>query len=74
MKISVKVKPQAKEDKIAKTGENEYVVRVKAKAQDGKANCAVREILSEYFDIAQSKVILLKGEWSRDKIFEIYSK
>jgi len=61
MKISVKVKPQAKEDKVKKIGSDNYVVWVKAKAIEGKANQAVVKILSEYFDIAKSKVVLIKG-------------
>jgi uncharacterized protein (TIGR00251 family) len=71
MKISVKVKPQAREDRIEKTGENEYAIWVKAKAIEGKANQAVVKILSDYFDIAQSQIVLLKGARSRNKIFAI---
>ena len=69
MKISVKVKPQAKQDKVEKTGLNDYIVWVKAKAIEGKANQAVVKILSEYFDIAKSKAVLIKGKKARDKIF-----
>ena len=41
MKISVKVKPQAKEDRVEKKGEDNYLVWVKVKAIEGKANQAV---------------------------------
>ena len=71
MKISVKVKPQAREDRIEKIGENEYAVWVKAKDQENKANQAVIKILSKYFDVAKSKIVLLKGERSRDKVFNL---
>ena len=71
MKISVKVKPQAKEDQVKKIGLDNYVVWVKAKAIEGKANQAVIKILSEYFDIAKSKVVLIKGKRVRDKIFMV---
>ena len=71
MKISVKVKPQAKEDRIEKIGENEFSILVKAKALKGKANQAVIKILSDYFDMPQSKIILLKGEKSKNKVFSI---
>ena len=71
MKISVKVKPQAKEDRVEKIGLNDYIIWVKAKAIEGKANQAVVKILSEYFDIAKSKVVLIKGKRSRDKIFMV---
>ena len=71
MKISVKVKPQAKEDRVNKIGENQFAVWVKAKAIEGKANQAVIKLLSKYFDIAQSKIVLLRGERARDKVFKI---
>ena len=71
MKISVKVKPQAKEDRVEKIGLNDYIIWVKAKAIEGKANQAVVKILSEYFDIAKSKVVLIKGKKARDKIFMV---
>ncbi|MDH5202528.1 MAG: DUF167 domain-containing protein [Nitrospirota bacterium] len=71
MKISVKVKPNAKQERIEKTGENTLSVWVKEKPQEGKANQAVIKILADYFGVARSKVILLKGQTSKQKIFEI---
>ncbi|MBL7084558.1 MAG: DUF167 domain-containing protein [Candidatus Omnitrophica bacterium] len=71
MNISVKVKPQAKEDKVKRIGLDNYVVWVKAKAVEGKANQAVIKVLSEYFDIAKSKLVLIKGKRTRDKIFMV---
>ncbi len=71
MKISVKVKPQAKENKVKKIGLDNYAVWVKAKAIEGKANQAVVKILSEYFNIAKSKIILIKGKRARDKTFMV---
>ncbi len=71
MRVAVKVKPNAKEDRVEKTGENSFTVRVKAKPSDGKANDAVREALSEYFGVKRSQVTLLIGAASRQKVFEI---
>ena len=71
MKILVKVKPQAREDRIKKIGENELVIWVKAKAIEGKANSAVIKTLSKYFDVPQSKIVLLRGEKSKNKIFNV---
>ena len=71
MKISVKVKPQAKEDKVKKIGLNNYAVWVKAKAIEGKANQAVVKILSGYFDVPKSNILLITGERVRDKIFMV---
>ncbi|MFI5205541.1 MAG: DUF167 domain-containing protein, partial [Candidatus Paceibacterales bacterium] len=41
MKIIVKVKPGAKEDKIEKIDESTYIIYVKAPPIEGKANAAV---------------------------------
>lgn len=71
MKILVKVKPQARQDKVEKIGLNTYKVWVKAKAVEGKANQAVVKVLAEYFDIAKPKVLLVKGKRAREKVFRV---
>jgi hypothetical protein len=71
MKISVKVKPNAKQEKIEKVGEKDFIVWVKEKPQEGKANQAVIRVLAEYFNVPKSEVILLKGQTAREKVFEI---
>ena len=74
MRISVKVKPNAKQDKIEKINESHFLVWIKEKPQEGKANKAAIKVLSEYFGVPQSRVILLKGQSSREKIFEIKTR
>jgi len=71
MKISVRVKSQARQDKIEKIGPDNYAVRVKAKAIEGKANQSVIKILSEYFHTPKSKIVLIKGRRVRDKVFMV---
>jgi uncharacterized protein (TIGR00251 family) len=71
MKISVKVKPNARQEKIEKVNESHFLIRVKEKPQEGKANKAVIKVLAEYFGVPQSQIVLLKGQSSREKIFEI---
>ena len=71
MKISVRVKPNAKQEKIEKVNEGQFLIRVKEKPQEGKANKAVIKVLSEYFEVPQSRIVLLKGQSSKEKIFEI---
>jgi len=71
MKISVTVKPNAKQERIEERGENTFSVWVKEKPQEGKANQAVIKILSEYFGVTKSGISLLKGQTSRQKIFEV---
>jgi len=71
MKIQVKVKPNAKQEKVEKTGDNSFLVWVKAKPAQGKANLAVVKALAGYFDVPQSSITLLKGQNSKEKLFDI---
>ncbi len=71
MKISVKVKASSSREKVEKIDDSKYAVWVKAKPTDGKANEAVAKALAGHFDIAKSRVSLIKGRTSKQKIFEI---
>jgi hypothetical protein len=71
LKISVRVKPNAKQEKTEKIGERDFSVWVKEKPQEGKANRAVIKALAEYFGIPQADVVLLRGQTAREKCFEI---
>ncbi len=70
-KISIKVKPNSKQDLVEPVGENEFVVRVKEKAIEGRANDAVIELLSDYFDLPKSAFSIVKGLKSRLKIINV---
>lgn len=71
MKISVKVKPRSKENNVEKIGDNDYVVKVKDPAKENKANFAVMEVLSSYFNVPFSAIRLVSGRTSKQKVFEI---
>lgn len=70
MRYSIKVKPKAKRNEVKQQGEILEVL-VTAPPDKGKANEEVRKVLAEHFGISKSKVIILKGEHSRNKIVEI---
>lgn len=72
MKVSVTVKPNAKQAKIVKTGDNQFSVWVTVPPKENKANEAVIEALAEYFNTAKSGVLLLRGGKGKNKVFEIY--
>lgn len=74
MKISVRVKPNAKQDKIEMINESHFLIQVKEKPQEGKANKAVIRALAEYFEVPQSRIVLLKGQSSREKTYEIKNR
>jgi len=71
MKILVKVKANSKVKKVEKVSENEFVLRVKAPAKEGKANAAAIELLSEYFDTPKSRITIIKGQTSTVKIIDL---
>lgn len=71
MKINVKAKPAAKEEKIEKIDENNFVVSVKEPPVQGRANTAIAKALAEYFKVSNLQVRLISGFSSKQKIFEI---
>ncbi len=71
MKISIKVKAGTKRESVKKTGENQYIVEVKAPPVEGKANKAVIKLLSEYFHVPKSRIRIISGHKSKNKIVEI---
>lgn len=71
MRISVKVKPGAKEDRVEKVGTSELSVRLKAPPKEGKANKALIGILSEYFSVPKSRISIARGESGKNKIVDI---
>jgi len=71
MKLLVKVKPNSKVPLLEKTGPNSYVARIKAPAKEGKANDALAELLGDHFNVPKSRITILKGRASRDKVISI---
>ncbi len=73
MLIKVHVTPNAKEPRVVKLDEASYEVKVDERATGGRANRRLLEILSEHFRVPRSRVLIVKGAKSRDKILEIIS-
>ncbi|OGZ71924.1 MAG: hypothetical protein A2908_02475 [Candidatus Staskawiczbacteria bacterium RIFCSPLOWO2_01_FULL_38_12b] len=71
MKIIVKTKPGAKNDKIEKIDESNYIVYVKEPPINGRANAALVKLLAEHFDISPSLVSIISGHMARVKVVEI---
>lgn len=71
MKITVSVKTGAKKELVQILDAKHFAVHVKAQPEKGKANEAVIKALSKHLGISPSRIILLRGETSRNKLFEI---
>jgi uncharacterized protein YggU (UPF0235/DUF167 family) len=83
MKIIVKAKTRAKENRVERVGQPSldldkrkeepviYKVSVKEVPVDGKANEAIVKALADYFDVAKSNITLISGQSSKQKVFKI---
>ncbi|MFN4182753.1 MAG: DUF167 domain-containing protein [bacterium] len=69
-KIIVKVKPNAKMEKVEQVGEI-LEVWVKEPARENKANEAVLSALARHLRIPRNRVNILRGHHSRKKIIEV---
>ena len=72
MMLRLKIKPNQKTDILEKLNE-EWIVRVKAPAIDGKANNRLIEFISEVISIPKSKIEIVKGLTSSYKLISIDS-
>lgn len=74
MKISVLVKPGAKDERVDQVDKKMYRVSVKARPVDGKANDAVVAVLAKYFSVPKRHVEIVTGTRGKTKIVEITAK
>lgn len=70
MKIMVRAKPGSKKPGIEKSAEL-WVVRIRERPVEGQANEAIIAALSEELGIARSKIQILRGDRSKEKLVEI---
>lgn len=80
MKITIKVKPRSKKDRIEKVDKNlklqklpqiDFIIYVKAPALHNKANIAIIKSLADYFNVSHSTVRIVSGHKTRIKVIEI---
>lgn len=71
MRIFIKAKPNSKRPRVEKISLNTFLVEVKEPPLDGKANKAVIKAVAEFFNIAPSKIKMVLGQSSKQKILEI---
>ncbi len=71
MRYSVKVVPNAKKPEVIVIDAQNIKVKVDAKAEGGRANARLIEILSEHFSVPKSSIVIVHGATSRTKVVEI---
>ena len=69
-RIAVRVTPRAARNAVALEGD-QLRVWVTTTPEDGKANAAVVKLLAKALGIAKSRLVLLRGATSRDKLFRV---
>ena len=71
MKILVKAKPNAFEEKVEKIDENNFVVSVKEPPVKGLANRAIIKALSDFLGVHPTRIKIVSGFTSKQKTIEI---
>jgi uncharacterized protein (TIGR00251 family) len=71
MRITVKVIPRSKKNRVVEEGEGRLKVHLTAPPVEGKANAALIECLAEHFNVKKRQVRIVSGQKSREKVVEI---
>lgn len=75
MKISAKIKPNSRHrEEVVADDDGSLTIYTKAPAIEGRANLAAVKLVAQYYGVAPSRVKLVRGATSRNKMFEIADK
>lgn len=71
MRITIKAKPAAKVNEVEQLPDGSYIVSVKEPPVQGRANRAILELLADHFSVTLTRVRIIQGWTSRNKVVEI---
>lgn len=71
MTLHARIKPSSKTEKVEKIDDTHFKIWVNEPAKEGKANLAALKALAKHLEIAPSRIELVSGHTSRDKVFRI---
>lgn len=71
MRLTVKVKPNARHAKVEQIDASTYRVAVTVPPEAGKANDAMIALLAKHFRIAKSRITILRGTTTRTKLINV---
>ena len=71
MRYTVRVQPRSSRDEVVRKPDGSLKVYMTAPPVDGKANEALTKLLAGEFGVAASRVRIVRGERSKDKVVEI---
>lgn len=68
--IAIRVTPKASRERLV-VEDGQIRAYVTVVPEDGKANAAVQVLLAKALGIAKSRLALVRGQTSRDKVFRV---
>ena len=71
MLIRVYVTTNARDARVVKVSDDYFEVRVDERAVGGRANKRLLEILAEHFKVKKSRISILKGTKTRNKLVQV---
>ncbi|MBU1044643.1 MAG: DUF167 domain-containing protein [Candidatus Omnitrophica bacterium] len=74
MFINIKVITNAAKNEITEQAKGQYLVKVTASPERGKANKRVMELLAEYFAVPKMDILIVKGKYNSKKLLNIINK
>ena len=69
-RLAVKVTPGARVEAL-EIVDSRLIAKVRARPKDGEANSAVLELIASALSLGRSRVTLLRGATSREKLFRL---
>ncbi len=69
--LSVRVQPRARRDEVCGERAGAVLVRLAAPPVDGKANAALRALVARSAGVPRSRVEIVRGAGSRDKLLRV---
>jgi uncharacterized protein YggU (UPF0235/DUF167 family) len=69
--FAVRATPRARSAGVTRGADGVFAIRVTAPPEDGRATRAVQQALAEVLGVAPSRLTLLRGAASRDKLFRL---
>jgi len=70
--IKIKIVPGSSKNKIVGVYNNALKIAITAPPVEGKANKKCITYLAKYFDVAKSKIEIISGQTSKNKLIKIY--
>lgn len=68
--LNVRVTPKAGRNAVRETGTG-LAVQVTEAPENGKANAAVQKLLARALGVAKTRLVLVRGDTARDKVFRL---